>query len=138
MVPLYFLNHIVRARVPGHTPETLPRGGIDAGTFLHELLEHCAEEGFAHAAVPSPALCDTIARRCQARGWQGWIRPLTEWLPVLLRTPLALLHVQQPRQRHAPRRKPNPRPRLLKKPAAPRIWMNAAARPWPRRKPSAP
>jgi translation initiation factor IF-2 len=46
--------------------------------------------------------------------------------------------VLRPRPRHAPRRKPNPRPRLLKKPAAPRIWMSAAARPWPRRKPSAP
>ena len=50
----------------------------------------------------------------------------------------ALPHVLRPRPRHAPRRKPNPRPRLLKKPAAPRIWMSAAARPWPKRKPSAP
>ncbi|QEE24454.1 exodeoxyribonuclease V subunit beta [Rhodanobacter glycinis] len=85
------------AREDGDMPNTARTGGIHdfyrgaaPGTFLHELLEHCAEEGFAHAAAPSPALCDTIARRCQARGWQGWIRPLTEWLPVLLRTPLAL------------------------------------------------
>ena len=33
---------------------------------------------------------DTIARRCQARGWPAWIKPLTQWLPALLRTPLPL------------------------------------------------
>jgi exodeoxyribonuclease V beta subunit len=66
-----------------------PRGAA-AGTFLHELLEHCAEEGFARAAAPSQELGKTIARRCQARGWQRWITPLADWLPTLLRTPLAL------------------------------------------------
>jgi len=64
--------------------------GATPGTFLHELLEHCAEEGFARAAAPSPLLRDTIARRCQARGWKRWIDPLTTWLPTLLRTPLPL------------------------------------------------
>ncbi|WP_426663484.1 exodeoxyribonuclease V subunit beta [Rhodanobacter aciditrophus] len=64
--------------------------GAAPGTFLHELLEHCAEEGFARAAAPSPLLRDTIARRCQARGWKRWIEPLTAWLPTLLRTPLPL------------------------------------------------
>lgn len=64
--------------------------GANAGTFLHDLLESCADEGFARAAAPSAGLRDTIARRCQARGWQAWIKPLTAWLPALLRTPLAL------------------------------------------------
>ncbi len=64
--------------------------GAAPGTFLHELLEHCAEEGFARAAAPSPLLRDTLARRCQARGWKHWIEPLTAWLPALLRTPLPL------------------------------------------------
>jgi exodeoxyribonuclease V beta subunit len=64
--------------------------GAAPGTFLHELLEHCAEEGFARAAAPSPTLRDTIARRCQARGWGRWIEPLAAWLPALLRTPLPL------------------------------------------------
>ncbi|BFI96514.1 MAG: exodeoxyribonuclease V subunit beta [Rhodanobacter sp.] len=66
-----------------------PRGA-SAGTFLHDLLESCADEGFARAAAPSASLRDTIARRCQARGWQAWIKPLTAWLPTLLHTPLAL------------------------------------------------
>ena len=64
--------------------------GANAGTFLHDLLESCADEGFARAAAPSASLRDTIARRCQARGWQAWIKPLTQWLPELLRTPLLL------------------------------------------------
>jgi exodeoxyribonuclease V beta subunit len=64
--------------------------GAHAGTFLHDLLESCADEGFARAAAPSASLRDTIARRCQARGWQAWIKPLTQWLPALLHTPLPL------------------------------------------------
>ncbi|OOG44057.1 exodeoxyribonuclease V subunit beta [Rhodanobacter sp. C06] len=66
-----------------------PRGAAP-GTFLHELLEHCAEEGFARAAAPSPLLLETIARRCQAHDWKRWITPLSAWLPILLRTPLRL------------------------------------------------
>ncbi|MBD8872871.1 exodeoxyribonuclease V subunit beta [Rhodanobacter sp. DHB23] len=72
-----------------HGIHAFPRGA-NAGTFLHDLLESCADEGFARAAAPSAGLRDTIARRCQARGWQLWIKPLTEWLPALLRTPLPL------------------------------------------------
>lgn len=64
--------------------------GAAPGTFLHELLEHCAEEGFARAAAPSPLLLETIARRCQAHNWKRWIASLSTWLPTLLRTPLPL------------------------------------------------
>jgi len=66
-----------------------PRGAAP-GTFLHDLLEACADEGFAAAAVPSVQIQDVIARRSQKRGWQAWIKPLTHWLPSLLHTPLAL------------------------------------------------
>jgi exodeoxyribonuclease V beta subunit len=33
-------------------------------------------------------LRDTIARRCQVRGWSQWIGPLTVWLESFLSTPL--------------------------------------------------
>jgi exodeoxyribonuclease V beta subunit len=72
-----------------HGIHAFPRGA-HAGTFLHDLLESCANEGFLRAAAPSASLRDTIARRCQARGWQAWIKPLTAWLPELLHTPLHL------------------------------------------------
>ena len=66
-----------------------PRGA-EAGTFLHDLLEWIAETGFAAVAGDTAALEQQIARRCQRRGWQVWIAPLSQWLPALLQTPLAL------------------------------------------------
>jgi exodeoxyribonuclease V beta subunit len=66
-----------------------PRGA-EPGTFLHDLLEWAAEAGFSSAANDLPALEQQIARRCQRRGWNAWITPLTQWLPALLHTPLRL------------------------------------------------
>jgi exodeoxyribonuclease V beta subunit len=64
--------------------------GAEAGTFLHDLLEWIAENGFAAVAADPTALEQQIARRCQRRGWQAWIAPLSQWLPALLHTPLPL------------------------------------------------
>ncbi|MDO1527497.1 exodeoxyribonuclease V subunit beta [Fulvimonas sp. R45] len=78
------------------TPAAIPQGihafprGAMPGTFLHDLLEACAHESFARAAAGSATVRDTLARRCQARGWQAWIKPLAQWLPALLHTPLPL------------------------------------------------
>jgi exodeoxyribonuclease V beta subunit len=66
-----------------------PRGA-EAGTFLHDLLEWIAETGFAAVAADPSLLEQQIARRCERRGWQAWISPLSQWLPALLKTPLAL------------------------------------------------
>ncbi|GAB2577149.1 exodeoxyribonuclease V subunit beta [Dyella jejuensis] len=66
-----------------------PRGA-EPGTFLHDLFEWLAETGFASSARDTHALEREIARRCQRRGWQAWIMPLSQWLPALLHTPLAL------------------------------------------------
>ena len=77
-------------------PAGTPRGihgfdrGAGPGTFLHGLLEWAALEGFGRAAAAPAAVQDTIARRCQTRGWQRWIGPLSQWLPRLLRQPLPL------------------------------------------------
>ena len=64
--------------------------GAEAGTFLHDLLEWSAEQGFAAVAADPSGLGREIARRCQRRGWQSDIALLSQWLPGLLRTPLAL------------------------------------------------
>jgi exodeoxyribonuclease V beta subunit len=64
--------------------------GAEAGTFLHDLLEWVAEEGFAAIAADPARLRDTVARRCERRGWERAIEPLTGWLLGFLRTPLAL------------------------------------------------
>src|SRR5690606_4299939 len=61
-----------------------PRGP-NPGTFLHGLLEWVAGEGFA---VAPSAIEDAIARRCNRRGWKGWIATLSDWLQHLIKTPL--------------------------------------------------
>ncbi|WP_277587812.1 exodeoxyribonuclease V subunit beta [Pseudomonas chlororaphis] len=61
-----------------------PRGP-NPGTFLHGLLEWAGDEGFAADPV---TIEDAIARRCNRRGWQGWIKTLSDWLRHLLQLPL--------------------------------------------------
>ncbi|MET0948335.1 MAG: exodeoxyribonuclease V subunit beta [Pseudomonas sp.] len=63
-----------------------PRGP-NPGTFLHGLLEWAGDEGFA--ATPH-VVEDAIARRCNRRGWEGWITTLSDWLQHLLKSPLHL------------------------------------------------
>jgi exodeoxyribonuclease V beta subunit len=73
---------------PG-SPHAFPRGP-EAGTFLHDLLEWAANQGFAAIAADPGRLRDTVARRCQSRGWEAWIEPLTAWLLQLITQPLRL------------------------------------------------
>jgi exodeoxyribonuclease V beta subunit len=69
-----------------------PRGP-NPGTFLHGLLEWAGDEGFA---VSREALEDAIARRCNLRGWEGWIITLSDWLQHLLKSPLPVAGGQPP------------------------------------------
>jgi exodeoxyribonuclease V beta subunit len=64
--------------------------GADAGSFLHDLMEWAANEGFDKVARETQLVRDTVARRCNLRGWSRWIEPLTDWLLYLLCTPLSL------------------------------------------------
>lgn len=64
--------------------------GAEPGSFLHGLLEWCAQQGFARVAAQPQALRDLIARRCAVRGWQAWIEPLCEWMTHWLQLPLPL------------------------------------------------
>jgi exodeoxyribonuclease V beta subunit len=74
------------------TDETLHgfQRGADAGSFLHDLMEWAANEGFDKVAADPQLVRDTVARRCNLRGWARWIEPLADWLLYLLRTPLNL------------------------------------------------
>lgn len=69
-----------------------PRGP-NPGTFLHGLLEWAGSEGFS--AAPQ-AVEDAIARRCNRRGWEGWITTLSDWLQHLLKSALTLGDDQPP------------------------------------------
>ncbi|MBU6961512.1 exodeoxyribonuclease V subunit beta [Pseudomonas sp. CVAP len=69
-----------------------PRGP-NPGTFLHGLLEWAGDEGFA--ADPK-SIENAIARRCNRRGWEGWINTLRDWLQHLLQAPLCIGAEQPP------------------------------------------
>jgi len=66
-----------------------PRGP-GPGTFLHGLLEWAGNEGFANIAEQPELIEDTVARRCNRRGWEGWIATLSDWLKELLTRRLPL------------------------------------------------
>lgn len=68
---------------------TFPRGPAP-GNFLHGLLEWAGDEGFASLAAEPEKIADQIGRRCNTRGWEQWIAPLTGWLTALLTQPLPL------------------------------------------------
>ncbi|VVN97934.1 exodeoxyribonuclease V subunit beta [Pseudomonas fluorescens] len=69
-----------------------PRGP-NPGTFLHGLLEWAGDEGFA---ADRQSIEDAIGRRCNRRGWEGWIGTLSDWLLHLLQTPLSIGTGQPP------------------------------------------
>ncbi len=73
---------------PG-SPHAFPRGS-EAGTFLHDLLEWAATQGFETVAADRRLLHDVVARRCRVRGWEHWITPLADWLHRLITQPLRL------------------------------------------------
>src|SRR5690606_5250707 len=73
----------------GASLHQFPRGP-NPGTFLHGLLERAGRDGFAQVAHEPAALREQIARRCQRRGLDAWIEPLSDWLGELLTTPLTL------------------------------------------------
>ena len=71
------------------SPHAFPRGP-EAGTFLHDLLEWAATQGFGAIAADPARLRDTVARRCRLRDWEAWIEPLTAWLLRIITQPLPL------------------------------------------------
>ncbi|MBM3114601.1 exodeoxyribonuclease V subunit beta [Jeongeupia naejangsanensis] len=66
-----------------------PRGP-GPGSFLHGVLEWAANTGFGRVFAHPAEAGDLIARRCNLRGWQRWIAPLSDWLSQLLDTPFSL------------------------------------------------
>ncbi|WP_227368852.1 exodeoxyribonuclease V subunit beta [Halomonas sp. M20] len=74
---------------PAPSLHRFPRGP-GPGTFLHGLLEWVGQQGFASVLDHPAALEDTLARRCNLRGWTQWIPVLQAWITALLSTPLPL------------------------------------------------
>ncbi|KND60503.1 Exodeoxyribonuclease V beta chain [Candidatus Burkholderia verschuerenii] len=66
-----------------------PRGS-EQGSFLHDLLEWAAQQGFAEVAKDPAMLREVVARRCSVRGLERWIDTLTDWLMRIVTTPFVL------------------------------------------------
>jgi exodeoxyribonuclease V beta subunit len=61
--------------------------GPEPGTFLHGLLEWCAETGFANAATNAAQRRHEITAACELRGWQQEVDRLDDWLAGFVNTP---------------------------------------------------
>jgi exodeoxyribonuclease V beta subunit len=66
-----------------------PRGP-EPGTFLHDLLEWAAREGFASLAPNRQRIQNKIKDICERRDLKDWDEILTDWLQKLLQTPIML------------------------------------------------
>nr|WP_166259448.1 exodeoxyribonuclease V subunit beta [Marinobacter salicampi] len=64
--------------------------GAEPGTFLHGLLEWCAEPAFSTVSAREQELADMLLQRCAVRGWEAWAQPLANWLADMIATPLQL------------------------------------------------
>ena len=71
------------------TIHAFPRGA-KPGTYLHNLLEDAATEGFAKLAGDPQALCAFAQERSQLAPWDAQQQVLIDWLVSYLQTPFQL------------------------------------------------
>ncbi|MGF2687365.1 exodeoxyribonuclease V subunit beta [Marinobacter sp. DUT-3] len=64
--------------------------GAGPGTFLHDVLEWCSQQGFQRVVDNPAMLREQLSRRCSTRGWSDWVAPLEQWLLALITRPLRL------------------------------------------------
>jgi exodeoxyribonuclease V beta subunit len=64
--------------------------GPEPGTFLHDILERAATQGFDQVALDRDATLKQVTQLCQRRGWEEWTEVLTDWLMDLVRVGLTL------------------------------------------------
>lgn len=64
--------------------------GAGPGTFLHDVLEWCCQQGFRTIADNPTLLRDYLSRRCSTRGWSDWAEALELWVLELIQQPLTL------------------------------------------------
>ena len=72
-----------------HSLHNFPKGA-GPGTFLHDLLEWCVQQGLQHIVDNPEHLREQLIRRCSTRGWSDWVDTLEHWILALIRQPLPL------------------------------------------------
>lgn len=82
-------SQIVRPAAQTSAIHHLPRGA-GPGTFLHNLLEDAAEQGFADIAQSQAAAHALVERRCRHGVWQQYSERLQTWLSSYLTTEFQL------------------------------------------------
>ncbi|MDK8462098.1 exodeoxyribonuclease V subunit beta [Marinobacter sp. SS13-12] len=68
---------------------SFPRGA-GPGTFLHDILEWCATQGFRKVADTPDDLHELLERRCKLRNWSDWAETLKTWVHTLVTTDIPL------------------------------------------------
>jgi len=64
--------------------------GPEPGTFLHDILERAATQGFDRVALDRDTTLSQVTQLCQRRGWEEWSDVLTDWLIDFVRVELTL------------------------------------------------
>ena len=64
--------------------------GAGPGTFLHDLLEWCVQQGLQRVVDNPLQLREQLTRRCSTRGWSDWVDTLEQWILALIQQPLSL------------------------------------------------
>lgn len=82
-------QHTGAAATSGAAMHRFPKGA-QPGTFLHDLMEWCANTGWGLVLTQPQALRDMISQRCATQGWDTWVDPLCDWVQQLLTTPLPM------------------------------------------------
>ncbi|WP_417516439.1 exodeoxyribonuclease V subunit beta [Marinobacter sp.] len=72
-----------------HNLHHFPKGA-GPGTFLHDLLEWCVQQGLQTIVDNPEHLREQLTRRCSTRGWSDWVDTLEHWILALIRQPLPL------------------------------------------------
>ncbi|WP_144777305.1 exodeoxyribonuclease V subunit beta [Marinobacter maritimus] len=72
-----------------HSLHNFPKGA-GPGTFLHDLLEWCVQQGLQHIVDNPSQLREQLTRRCSTRGWSDWVDTLEQWILALICQPLPL------------------------------------------------
>jgi exodeoxyribonuclease V beta subunit len=73
--------------IHAHPIHRFPKGA-HPGTFLHALLEWCAQVGFDQVLHAPDDLHQLITQRCAVHRWDHWVEPVFDWVQRLLSTPL--------------------------------------------------
>ena len=74
---------------PGRSIHQFPKGP-QPGTFLHDLLEWAAGEGFGSLARDRQRIVERLEPMCRRHGWEPWLNTLADWLQRLLQIPFSL------------------------------------------------